>query len=268
MVEIQAQKPTELSSPELIRPSILFIIEDEAQLRRTREFFRKERLQLFFCNVFEDALKQLHNTQVDLIVLKSSRPWLEIVQLLKQAQSIRDETMRLLIGPAGYETDALDCIATNLIHQYIISPLNDESYHNIILDMVRVQHEARMRNLRLKLASFRSLPAPQRFQSRLRQLLAMRDISINTLVQEIEKSPALVAKVLQVANSVHYWTRVPIAKIHDAVSFIGTEHIASLVMAIEVFDAFGYFTVPDIRAHYELLWERSLRRANIAKKNC
>ena len=266
MIEIDTQKSLELSSSELIRPSVLFIIEDEPQLRRTRELFRKERLQILICSAFADAMEQLRNTQVDLIVLESSRPWHGTVQLLKQAQSIRNETMRLLLGTADHETDALDSIATNLLHQYVISPLNDESYHNIILDMVRVQHEARVRNLRLKLSSFRNLPAPERFQSRLRQLLTMRDISLNTLVQEIEKNPALVAKVLQVANSVYYWTRVPIAKVHDAVAFIGTEHIASLVMAIEVFDAFGHSTAPDIRAHYELLWERSLRRANIAKK--
>lgn len=266
MFEMETQKSIELTSPELIRPSVLFIVEDEPQLRRAREIFRKERLQLLFCSAFPDAMEQLRNTQVDLIVFEFSRPWTEIVQSLKETQAIRSEAMRLLIGTADHEADALDCIATNLLHQYLVKPLNDESYYNIILDTVRVQHEARVRNLRLKLASFRSLPAPERFQSRLRQLLTMRDISLNTLAQEIEKSPALVAKVLQVANSVHYWTRVPIAKVHDAVAFIGTEHIASLVMAIEVFDAFGHFTVPDIRAHYELLWERSLRRANIAKK--
>ena len=266
MLELDTQKITEQSSSEIIRPSVLFIVENEPHLQRTREIFRKERLQLLFCNAFSDAMEYLRNTHVDLVVLESSRSWNEIVQLLKQAQSIRDETIRLLIGTAEHESDALESIATNLLHQYVVHTPDDEVYHRIVMNTVSLQHEMRLRKLRIKLASFRSLPSPERFQSRLRQLLMMRDISLNALVEEIEKSPALVAKVLQVANSVHYWIRVPIAKVHDAVAFIGTEHIASLVMAIEVFDTLGHSNPPDIRAHYDLLWERSLRRANIAKK--
>jgi HD-like signal output (HDOD) protein len=266
MLELDTKKIAQQPSSEIIRPSILFIVENEPHLQRTREIFRKERLQLLFCSTFSDAMEQLRNTHVDLIVLESSRSWNEIVQLLKQAQSIRGETIRLLIGTAEHESDALESIATNLLHQYVVNPMDDELYYRIVMDTIRVQHEVRLRKLRIKLASFRSLPSPERFQSRLQLLLSKRDISINALVEEIEKSPALVAKVLQVANSVHYWIRVPIAKVHDAVAFIGTEHIASLVMAIEVFDTIGHSNPPDIHAHYELLWERSLRRANIAKK--
>jgi putative nucleotidyltransferase with HDIG domain len=59
---------------------------------------------------------------------------------------------------------------------------------------------------------------------------------------------------------------MPIARVRDAVTFIGTGHIAALVAAIEVFESLGRHISPEMHAHYELLWDRSLHRATIAKK--
>ena len=82
---------------------------------------------------------------------------------------------------------------------------------------------------------------------------------------KIEKSPALVAKLLRVANSVYYGTRKAVSSVREAVIFIGTDYIASLVMAIETFQNLAG-SLDDKSLHLvEHIWDQALRRASICK---
>jgi HD-like signal output (HDOD) protein len=265
-IEPSLKNTQEIKIPEVLQPSVLFLAENADELQSLREIFRKEKLHLFFLSEVKNALEQIKKNRIDLVVAQPSVHWGDYLHFLAETQTARPETIRMCVGTADKEPTILDAIASGILSMYIVQPFSSENFKKMVLDTVQMQHQDRVRNFKKKLNSFRSLPAPERFQVRLKQLLAKKDKSLRELVLEIEKNPALVAKILQVANSVQYWTRVPISTVWDGVVFIGTENVAGLVAAIEVFENLGKSIPPDIRAYYELLWERSLRRANIAKK--
>jgi HD-like signal output (HDOD) protein len=96
-------------------------------------------------------------------------------------------------------------------------------------------------------------------------MLMKDDKPLTDIVGEVEKIPALVAKLLKVANSVYYSTRKSVSTVREAVMFIGTEYIVSLVTAIEAFQSVSKGT--DAKASHEIdvMWGQALRRASIAK---
>jgi len=249
-----------------LRPSILIVGTDSTSLSQLRNLFRRELLQLLYSPTYNDGMSILSSHRIDLIVVDANDNWHEVVEFLQKAHTVREESVRFVIGTSVHEPQAMEAVARGVAQRYLIKPWNEEQLKTMVVETVHLQHQQRLKKFEEKLSSFSSLPVPERFQTRLNQLLNKRDASLTALADEIEKSPALVAKLLQVANSVQYWTRAPISTIREAVIFIGTGNIISLVSALDIFERISHGIRPEIRAHYELLWERSLRRASIAKK--
>ncbi len=251
---------------EIFLPSVAFIIESMETLERVRNIFRLEQYHLSFYSQPSNGIQHLKKTMADVVVIVPLEEIAGYNDFFLYMQRTRPEIRIVLITSQVYEPQGLEAVAKGLVHKLLITPVPDDLLKSVICEMLRLQYQFRFESLQKKLASYKSLPAPSRFQDRLKQLLNKRDRSMKELVAEIEKNPALVAKVLQVANSVHFWTRIPITTVWDSVILIGTQNIASLIAAIEIFDTIGKNASPEVKAYYELLWNRSLTRANIAKQ--
>ena len=146
-----------------------------------------------------------------------------------------------------------------------MKPWDDKSFKELIKESIQFQRDLRKQQLKKLLNSSSTLPAPPRFHVRLQGMLSDEDNSLNEIVREIEKSPALVAKLLRVANSVYYGTRRSVTSVRDAVVFIGADYITSLVMAIEAFHTAAKGASAETSYQIEALWDKALRRASLAK---
>lgn len=251
---------------EIFLPTVGVLVESAELLQHIRTLFRREKYHLHFYNTLAAGSEQLRTRPFDLFLLAPQDDPSESLEVIQRSLAVRSEMRVIMIVSQQFEPQGVDAVAKGIVHKLLVKPVPDDLILSVTADIVRLEYQCRFESMQKKLASFRSLPAPSRFQERMKQLLAKRDRSMRELVTEIEKNPALVAKVLQVANSVHFWTRAPITTVWDAVILIGTQNIASLIAAIEIFENIGRNASPEVRAYYELLWNRSLTRANIAKK--
>jgi HD-like signal output (HDOD) protein len=86
------------------------------------------------------------------------------------------------------------------------------------------------------------------------------------IAREIEKNPALVAKLLRISNSVFYGTRKQISNVYEAITFIGTEFVLSIVLGLESFDSFNHCNDQSIIEMIEELREASIIRAHLARE--
>lgn len=186
--------------------------------------------------------------------------------VLKNLRDLQPESCIVLIGVEEVRKDALEFIAAGYANEFMMLPLHYSEAVVAAKRIIKERYDFRYQALQSTLGSFVNLPVPERFHSKLKYLLSKEGIPLNEIITEIEKNPALVAKILRVANSIHYATRNTIQTLREAIIFIGTNYLETLIMAVDLFERFPISQNSKIKAMYERLWDSSLRRALVAKK--
>jgi HD-like signal output (HDOD) protein len=246
-------------------PSILFVDDEEAILAALRSLFRKEGYSITLCGSGEEALAHLAAAPADVIVSDLRMPGMTGIEFLNRAGAVCPTAVRIMLS--GYEDKGvvLESLGKGLARHYVMKPWEDAPFRALVAQAIRLLrglHEQRLREI---LGSLDRLPAPPRFHHHLTLMLANADVSIREIEREVEKNPPVVAQLLRVANSVYYGSRKPVTSVHDAVIFVGTEYVASLVAAIEAFHSLGTVADQSVMQVVDQLWTRALRRATIAK---
>jgi HD-like signal output (HDOD) protein len=211
------------------------------------------------------ALDLLKTRAPDFCFVDVLLPDMATEEFLDQIRLLRPEALRVLLGTTENKRTAFQALISGLVHRHVLIPWDDADILLLIREGCLLRDELLRKNLDADVRPFTALPSPPRFHLQLRSLLRQRDPSVNEVVRAIEDSPALVAQLLRVANSVYYGARQPISSTSEAVMFVGTEYVISLIMAIEAFSSVcrtgGRIADPAI----DILWNKSLRRAAVAR---
>ena len=238
---------------------------NEEQQNSLRKVFEDIGERLTILPNFQDILILGTKRKLDILLVLLENESQEKAVILKNLRSLQPEAMIILLSDDTAREEALNYIAAGYANEHLLLPLQHEDAIEFAKRIVNTRRDFRYQNLQSALASFVNLPMPERFHSRLRYLLGREGVSLTEIISEIEKNPALVAKILRVANSVYYATRAPIISLREAIIFIGTNYLETLVMAVDLFERFVIGRDPQIRLMYEKLWDSSLRRALVAK---
>jgi HD-like signal output (HDOD) protein len=239
--------------------------DEQAILASLRSLLRHESYRLHLFSAGEQALAFLRQNSVDVIVSDLRMPEMSGVDFLIQAAAVCPEAVRIMLSGFEDKSIVVNALTRGLAQHYLLKPWDDKGLKELISESIRLQKELRKQQLKVLLNQFVSLPSPPRFHEHLKAMLSEPENSLKDLVLEIEKSPPLVAKLLRVANSVYYGTRKDVSSVRDAVIFIGTDYIASLVMAIETFQSVAKGIDERSLHMVERLWDEALHRAAISK---
>jgi len=245
--------------------SILFLDDEEAILASLKSLFRRGEYAIKFFRSGKDALMTLDREPVDVIVSDMRMPEMSGVEFLNRAADVCPGAIRIMLSGFEDKPVILNALSKGLAHHYVLKPWDDVSFLALIKNVVSQRQDPRELRFKEMIGSFNTLPSPPKFHAHLRSLLSSERDSLGDITGEIEKIPALVAKVIRVSNSVYFGTRRTITTVREAVVFIGTEYIAGLVMAIESFQNVCMGLNADSGRLIEDLWNSSLRRATIAK---
>jgi HD-like signal output (HDOD) protein len=255
-----------MTAPSLVtEPRILFLDDEIAILSAMRSLFRKEGYDLILHSDPGAALEYLQNDPVDIIVSDLRMPHLSGIEFLSKAGSLCPGAIRIMLS--GYEDKGvvLNAVARGLARDYVMKPWDDTTFRELIRDSVQLRASFHTQQLRDVFGSMESMPSPPHSLDLLARVLNGTDAPIKEIVAAIEQQPPLIARLLRVANSVHYGARHSIANVRDAVLFVGTEYVASLLLAMESFDALHACSGRTDGAIIERLWQEALDRARIAK---
>ena len=110
------------------------------------------------------------------------------------------------------------------------------------------------------LANLHKIPTPPTLYFEIREELNSQDSDAKSIAEIIGHDPSLAAKILKVANSGFYALPRSITAIHEAISFMGTDTVTSLVLASHVFDR---MPVPGL--NLDAMWQHSLMVAALAR---
>jgi len=246
--------------------SVLFVDDEAASISSLRDLFEGDGYQLWFSASGHEALAVLGEHPVDIIFSDMWMPQMNGVEFLKLAAERAPETTRIILS--GYEdkTIVLDTLAKGYAQHYLLKPWDEVELRTVVARAAALQKRLRDQKLEKVLAAFTDLPSPPRFHVRLHTLLNSFDKSLDELVSGIEETPTLIAKLLHVANSIYCGIRQPVNTVKEAIIFIGTEYVRTLVLALEVFQNFHCKMDPYAQRRLEYLWGRALSRASIAKR--
>lgn len=244
---------------------VLFLDDEDAILSALRSLFRKEGYDLMFFSDPAEALRALQNVPVDLIISDLRMPVLTGTEFLTRAATIQPSPIRIMLS--GYEDKpvVINAIAQGLAKDYIMKPWDDLAFRELITDNLALYERLRATALDKLLGRLDAWPLPLPPPLAMTRAVTGGEVSIQDVVAAVERSPSLIARLLRVANSIHYGTRHPIRTVREAVLFVGTEFVVSLLMALESFTEPQHRATPEGRELIERLWQTSIRRATIAR---
>jgi HD-like signal output (HDOD) protein len=251
----------------MVRPPSLVIVDDEPGiLHSLQSLFRKDPWNVRTFSSPRAALDGLANMPAEIVISDLRMPEMNGIEFLNHVSHRSPEAARFIL--TGHEDHAvvISALGKNLAQHYVLKPWEDAGLRKILQDTLRTQSETKSRLMLELLDAFERLPNLASHNRKLQELLSKTKYSLNDIVIEIQKSPALVARLLRVANSIYYATRRPVMTVRDAVQFIGTDYIASLIVAMESFHAVMSTSDGAPEHLIEGLWNRSLQRAIIARQ--
>lgn len=246
-------------------PRVMFVDDEEAILAALRSLFRKQEYTLALFSDPVAALDYLASTPVDVIVSDLRMPGISGIEFLNKASGLCPNAIRIMLS--GYEDKnvVLNALAKGLARDYVMKPWDDALLRTLISESLRLRGGLHEQKLDEILGSADHLPSPPRCLGMLSKILDGTDMSLNDIVEEIERHPPLIARLLRVANSVHYGTRRAVNTVRESVLFVGTEYVAGLVLAIEAFDKLHPGSGNSDGKMVEALWNQALYRASLAK---
>jgi HD-like signal output (HDOD) protein/CheY-like chemotaxis protein len=246
-------------------PSLVFVDENPAAETELLSQLRQEGYAVKTYTTVQEALTHLRMNRAAVIMASYEMEGMNGLDFLNRAAALYPESIRILLSNSADRISTLRAIAWGLIHHHIIRPTTYLNIRELVREAFATQQSTSERYMREIIAMPDGLPSPPEFHTVLRRLLSKDTSSLHDIATELSKDPILTAKLLRVANSAYYGTRNEVTSVQDAVVFIGTQHIANLVMAIEAFHNVARLKDPRAAHVIEQLWRQSLRRASIAK---
>jgi HD-like signal output (HDOD) protein len=246
--------------------SILFVDDDEPILSSLKSLLRKEKFTKYFYSSPKEALRFLHTSQVDLIVSDMKMPEISGKDFLILASDLSPESIRIILSGYEEKPTVLDMLANGIAHYYLMKPWEDDELIGVLNKFCNINLNLEQNKIRQYLKSFSKLPAPKPISTRLNSILKNPDVNIKGVIDELEYHPFLVAKILQIANSVSYGVRKEISSLREAIILIGLEQLKTLVVSFELLKRF--FDSIDSRYQNTIndFWHLSLKKAIIAKR--
>lgn len=254
-------------SETISQPASIVVIDDEpAILASLASLLRRLRLSVHAFESQQDALAYIRANPVTLILSDMRMPGMSGEEVLRRVEQENPDAVRILMSGHENKDDILAAISRGVAQFYVFKPWDDDALRETLAEAVRLHSELSALRLKEALTSLGELPSPSRFQTGLWELLSRPEKPIHELAEEIERSPALVAKLLRVANSVFFGARQKVTTVMDAIRLVGTQYVVSMAISIEAMNAATSGISPEAAAHVERIWERSLRRTHLAKK--
>ncbi len=215
---------------------ILFVDDEARILEALRNVFRRyrHRWDMTFAEGGAQALELLGKQHFDVVVSDMRMPTVDGVDILRHVKEHSPDTLRFVLS--GYTDTASALRVVPIAHQVLMKPCDvTQIYHALCRadELRQVMTDPRIARLA---GSARSLPSPPRVYLDLVEVLTSETSSAGQVAAVVEQDPAMTAKVLQIVNSAFFGLPRKITGVKTAVSYLGTETIRHLVLAVKAFE--------------------------------
>jgi HD-like signal output (HDOD) protein/CheY-like chemotaxis protein len=214
---------------------VLFVDDDERVLRGIRRTMQTAHpdWEMSFAADSEAALTHLEETGADVIVSDGQMPGVDGLALLQLVRMRHPEIARIML--TGQVKKDQTYGAVGLVHQILAKPCPAEELQAAIDRALHLRDLLDDPILRSVVGRMRALPSQPDVYTRLMQAVRSEHVGMEEIAAIVEENPSVAARVLQLVNSAFFGLPRPTASIKEAVVFIGTKTLRTLVLSVEAF---------------------------------
>jgi HD-like signal output (HDOD) protein/ActR/RegA family two-component response regulator len=244
---------------------VLFVDDDACILAGVADSLRRapSAWETRFARGGEAALDLIGAERFDVIVSDLSMPRVDGLTVLERARDVQPDAVRIVLSAGAGPPAALE--VTRVAHRYIAKPYREEDLRTAIDRACDLRRLLREEGWRRAAGGVMALPSCPRRYTELTELMADRDATAARAAALVERDVAMSAKVMQLVNSAFFGLGRRVARIQEAVHYLGLETLRALVLHAGAFEAFAP-TRPIDGFEISALQRRSHLAARIARR--
>jgi putative nucleotidyltransferase with HDIG domain len=212
---------------------IMFVDDDEFLLDGLRDGLRPYRRAwaMRFMSSGEDALASIDTEPPDVLISDLRMPGMDGARLLELARDRCPAAIRIVLS--GHADIKVVARAAGAAHRLIAKPCETGELARVIERSCALQDLGARVELDRRPIGASALPSVPRLYAQLTELLSSGSAGVADIARIVETDIAMAAKVLQLANSAYFGRRSPVAKVSEAVAYLGLETLKALVLHAE-----------------------------------
>ncbi len=223
---------------------ILFV-DDEPKvldgLRRMLYPYRNDWNMVFVSSAAE-ALKQLSQSQFDVLVTDVRMPQMSGIELLSEVVERHPQVVRMVLS--GMADKEVTLPSVMLAHQYLDKPCDATTLRAAVERVFQLRVILGNPALKQLISSVHSLPSVPAVYTKLMQALQTEEVAPKEIGSIVSQDMAMTAKILQLVNSAFFGPRRPITNPTEAVIYLGADTVKALALTVSVFSQFDAQRVP------------------------
>jgi HD-like signal output (HDOD) protein len=209
------------------------------------------------------ALEAIKAKAPDVVLTDQQMPDMLGSELLEQVRNLTPTTVRIIMSGCVAQTK-LTLITS--AHQYLGKPFDANQLKNVVERSLDARERVVDKGMLSMVTSIRSIPSlPQVHHSLLAELEDIRNTN-SSIAKLIGDDPGLSIKLLQLANSSLFSRGNFITNLDEAVSSLGTDTIAAVILSQSIFK--HYETLKGQDVDLMKVWAHCWETACLAQKIC
>lgn len=217
---------------------LLFVDKDIESLRGLNHGLRQlsDDLILQFVRGGKEALDTLDMDEPDAIVSGMRLPDMTAAELLNEVKELHPHTIRIILSDGSDEDAVLRMVGKS--HLFMTKPCDPEVLMTTVVRACALRDLMSRDELRRLIPRLERLPSLPLLYVELVQEIRSPNASIPRVAGIVSRDVAMVAKILQLANSAYFGLLCRVTNPEAAVMTLGLKTIQSLALSAQVFSQF------------------------------
>jgi len=247
-----------------VKRRILFVDDEDLVLRAIGRLLQpmSHEWEMEFVTSGAKALDRMAEAQFDVIVSDMRMPGMNGAELLNEVMKRHPRTVRFILSGFSDRELILKCVGST--HQYLSKPCDERELRMAILRATQLEETLQSEKLRELVTRCSSLPSVPEIYSELIEELQNPDADNEDMARIVLKDGGMTARILKLANSAFFGFGQEISDISQAIIYLGTETIKSLILFSNAFSEHEQLKFPGFAV--ESLWQHSLEAACASKR--
>lgn len=243
---------------------ILFVDDESHVLDGLRDLLRKQRKEweMHFASSGQAALEALEKQPFDVVVSDMRMPGMDGATLLARVKQDYPATARIILSGQAERASVVQALP--VAHQFLSKPCDAAVLRDVVERASELQKLLADEGIRVVIGKLDKLPSSPTTYWDLTRAAARPDVALADLASIVERDPAMATKVLQLVNSAYFGLAQKVASIPQAVSYLGTNLLKALALAVHAFGTMEHSTVEGFSL--EGVQRHSLVTARLAKQ--
>jgi HD-like signal output (HDOD) protein/CheY-like chemotaxis protein len=216
---------------------------------------------MVFVQGSHEALKTLSENAFDMVIADMRMPAMDGCQLLTTVQTLYPHVARIIVSEHSDRDMILKSV--RVAHQFLTKPYDSGTLQATISRAFALHGILANEALISVVSRIETLPTAPSIYQEITQELSSPNTSIHRLTEIISKDFGITAKILQLANSAFFGLYQHVSTVERALTLLGFDTVAALVLTVKIFSAHTKLSVPGFSI--PVLWSHSMTTASAAR---